>query len=61
MSKRTRQRELARLRAQREAERQRARRRRALLSYGGLAVVIGAFLGSSRTVKLPQEVWKVAR
>ena len=40
MSKRTRQRELARLRARREAERQRERRRRALLSYGGLAVVV---------------------
>jgi peptidyl-prolyl cis-trans isomerase B (cyclophilin B) len=40
MSKRTRQRELARLRARREAERQRGRRRRALLSYGGLAVVV---------------------
>jgi cyclophilin family peptidyl-prolyl cis-trans isomerase len=40
MSKRTRQRELARLRARREAERQRVRRRRALLSYGGLAVVV---------------------
>jgi cyclophilin family peptidyl-prolyl cis-trans isomerase len=40
MSKRTRQRELARLRARREAERQRTRRRRALLSYGGLAVVV---------------------
>jgi cyclophilin family peptidyl-prolyl cis-trans isomerase len=47
MSKRTRQRELARLRAQREAERQRVRRRRALLSYGGLAVVVAvaALLG----------------
>ena len=47
MSKRTRQRELARLRARREAERQRERRRRALLSYGGLAVVvaIAAVLG----------------
>jgi len=40
MSKRTRQRELARLRARRDAERQRVRRRRALLSYGGLAVVV---------------------
>jgi len=40
MSKRTRQRELARLRARRDAERQRERRRRALLSYGGLAVVV---------------------
>jgi peptidyl-prolyl cis-trans isomerase B (cyclophilin B) len=40
MSKRTRQRELARLRARREAERQRARRRRALATYGGLAVVV---------------------
>lgn len=39
MSKRTRQRELARLRARRDAERQRVRRR-ALLSYGGLAVVV---------------------
>jgi peptidyl-prolyl cis-trans isomerase B (cyclophilin B) len=47
MSKRTRQRELARLRARREAERQRARRRRALATYGGLAVVvaIAAVLG----------------
>jgi peptidyl-prolyl cis-trans isomerase B (cyclophilin B) len=47
MSKRTRQRELARLRARREAERQRERRRRALLSYGGLAVVlvVAAVLG----------------
>ena len=42
MSKRTRQRELARLRARREAERQRVRRRRALLSYGGLALVVAA-------------------
>jgi len=40
MSKRTRQRELARLRARREAERQRSRRRRALVSYGGLALVV---------------------
>jgi cyclophilin family peptidyl-prolyl cis-trans isomerase len=40
MSKRTRQRELARLRARREAERQRHRRRRALLTYGTLAVVL---------------------
>jgi len=40
MSKRTRQRELARLRARREAERQRSRRRRALASYGGLALVV---------------------
>jgi cyclophilin family peptidyl-prolyl cis-trans isomerase len=40
MSKRTRQRELARLRARREAERQQARRRRALATYGGLAVVV---------------------
>jgi cyclophilin family peptidyl-prolyl cis-trans isomerase len=40
MSKRTRQRELARLRARREAERQRVRRRRALLSYGGMALVV---------------------
>jgi cyclophilin family peptidyl-prolyl cis-trans isomerase len=47
MSKRTRQRELARLRARREAERQRARRRRALVSYGGLALVlaVAALLG----------------
>jgi cyclophilin family peptidyl-prolyl cis-trans isomerase len=47
MSKRTRQRELARLRARREAERQRARRRRALLGYGGLAVAlaVAALLG----------------
>jgi cyclophilin family peptidyl-prolyl cis-trans isomerase len=47
MSKRTRQRELARLRARREAERQRVRRRRALLGYGGLAVVlaVAALLG----------------
>jgi cyclophilin family peptidyl-prolyl cis-trans isomerase len=47
MSKRTRQRELARLRARREAERHRVRRRRALLSYGGLAVVlaVAALLG----------------
>lgn len=36
----TRRRELARLRARREAERRRARRRRALLLYGSLAVVI---------------------
>jgi len=42
MSKRTRQRELAKLRARREAERQRVRRRRALLSYGGLALVVAA-------------------
>jgi peptidyl-prolyl cis-trans isomerase B (cyclophilin B) len=42
MSKRTRQRELARLRARREAERHRVRRRRALLSYGGLALVVAA-------------------
>jgi cyclophilin family peptidyl-prolyl cis-trans isomerase len=40
MSKRTRQRELARLRARREAERQRHRRRRALLTYGTLGVVV---------------------
>jgi cyclophilin family peptidyl-prolyl cis-trans isomerase len=40
MSKRTRERELARLRARREAERQRARRRRALILYGGLGVVV---------------------
>jgi peptidyl-prolyl cis-trans isomerase B (cyclophilin B) len=40
MSKRTRQRELARLRARREAERQRHRRRRALLTYGTLALVV---------------------
>jgi len=42
MSKRTRQRELAKLRARREAERQLVRRRRALLSYGGLALVVAA-------------------
>jgi len=36
----TRRRELARLKARREAERRRARRRRALLLYGGLGVVI---------------------
>jgi peptidyl-prolyl cis-trans isomerase B (cyclophilin B) len=40
MSKQTRKRELERLRARREAERQRVRRRRALLTYGGLAVVV---------------------
>jgi peptidyl-prolyl cis-trans isomerase B (cyclophilin B) len=40
MSKRTRERELARLRARREAERRRARRRRALLLYGGLGAVV---------------------
>jgi peptidyl-prolyl cis-trans isomerase B (cyclophilin B) len=47
MSKRTRQRDLARLRARREAERQRARRRRALLGYGllGLALVAAAVAG----------------
>jgi cyclophilin family peptidyl-prolyl cis-trans isomerase len=47
MSKRTRQRELARLRARREAERQRQRRRRALLTYGamGLAVAVAAVGG----------------
>jgi peptidyl-prolyl cis-trans isomerase B (cyclophilin B) len=40
MSKRTRQRELARLRARREAERRAAARRRALLLYGGLGVLV---------------------
>ncbi|HKF00480.1 MAG TPA: peptidylprolyl isomerase [Actinomycetes bacterium] len=40
MSKQTRQRELARLRARREAERRHARRRRALITYGSLAVAL---------------------
>jgi peptidyl-prolyl cis-trans isomerase B (cyclophilin B) len=40
MSKRTRQRELARLRARREAERRAAARRRALLLYGALGVLV---------------------
>ena len=40
MSKQTRKRELDRLRARREAERQRVRRRRALFTYGALAVVV---------------------
>jgi cyclophilin family peptidyl-prolyl cis-trans isomerase len=46
MSKRTRQRELAKLRARREAERQRQRRRRALLTYGTLAVVVAVAAGA---------------
>jgi cyclophilin family peptidyl-prolyl cis-trans isomerase len=47
MSKQTRKRELDRLRARREAERQRTRRRRALLAYGtlGLVVVVAAVAG----------------
>jgi cyclophilin family peptidyl-prolyl cis-trans isomerase len=40
MSKRTRQRELARLRARRDAERRKAARRRALVLYGGLGVLV---------------------
>jgi peptidyl-prolyl cis-trans isomerase B (cyclophilin B) len=40
MSKRTRQRELARLRARRETERRAAARRRALVLYGGLGVLV---------------------
>jgi peptidyl-prolyl cis-trans isomerase B (cyclophilin B) len=47
MSKQTRKRELDRLRARREAERHRARRRRALLTYGtlGLVLVVAAVAG----------------
>ena len=40
MMKQTRQRELARLRARREAERHRTQRKRALLTYGVLGVVV---------------------
>jgi peptidyl-prolyl cis-trans isomerase B (cyclophilin B) len=40
MSKQTRQRQLARLRARREAERRRARRRRALVVYGSLTAAL---------------------
>jgi cyclophilin family peptidyl-prolyl cis-trans isomerase len=40
MPSKTRQRELARLKAKREAERRRARRRRALLVYGTLGIVL---------------------
>src|SRR5215217_5512922 len=47
MSKQTRKRELDRLRARRGAERQRARRRRALVTYGalGLVLVVAAVAG----------------
>jgi cyclophilin family peptidyl-prolyl cis-trans isomerase len=47
MSKQTRKRELDRLRTRREAERQQARRRRALLTYGtlGLVLVVAAVAG----------------
>jgi peptidyl-prolyl cis-trans isomerase B (cyclophilin B) len=40
MPSKTRQRELARLKAKRDAERRRARRRRALVTYGTLAVLV---------------------
>jgi ferric-dicitrate binding protein FerR (iron transport regulator) len=47
MPSKTRQRELARLKARRELERRRVRRRRALLTYGtlGIVVVIAAVAG----------------
>jgi cyclophilin family peptidyl-prolyl cis-trans isomerase len=44
MPSRTRQRELARLRARRQSERRRARRRRALLLWGSLSLVLVAAL-----------------
>jgi hypothetical protein len=40
MPSKTRQRELARLKARRELERRRVRRRRALLTYGTLGIVV---------------------
>ncbi|HZD70122.1 MAG TPA: peptidylprolyl isomerase [Actinomycetes bacterium] len=42
MPSKTRQRELARLRARREAERRRARRRRALVVYGTLGILVAS-------------------
>ena len=50
MTKQTRQRELARLRARRDAERYRARRKRALLTYGSLGVVVLVLLGIGGTM-----------
>jgi peptidyl-prolyl cis-trans isomerase B (cyclophilin B) len=55
MPSKTRQRELARLRARREAERRQIRRRRALLTYGtlGIIVVVAAVAGGVLLVNRP--------
>jgi peptidyl-prolyl cis-trans isomerase B (cyclophilin B) len=55
MPSKTRQRELARLRARREAERRQVRRRRALLTYGtlGIIVVVVAVAGGVLLVNRP--------
>lgn len=50
MTKQTRQRELARLRARRDAERYRARRKRALLTYGAMSVVVLVLVGIGGTL-----------
>jgi peptidyl-prolyl cis-trans isomerase B (cyclophilin B) len=55
MPSKTRQRELARLKAKREAERRRARRRRALVTYGTLGVLlaVAAALGGITLASRP--------